>query len=320
MLFKNVLVVYNPKSGRFTFQKLSLVQNFFEKKNIGFTALNILENNNIDKTTTAPFDAVFAAGGDGTLNDIINRLVFSDIPIAHIPMGTVNLFALENKTPFFLKKALETILDTYRPVKVNIGKINDKFFLSMTGIGFDAYVVKNVEEANGKSPFNQAINNHIKYLGYIKKIIKASKNYEFPEIQMTISDGDFNLKQPPNANQIIAANLKYYGGPFKLFPENSCFNEDFGIRTLNNIKGGKNVISLIIKSIIKSTIFKKSYQKDLEHNFKAKKISVSAVDPDQNKNIYYQCDGEFAGSLPAYIEKVAGAVTLLVAPSLQKSP
>ncbi len=316
MTFKNILVVYNPKSGRFTPKKLLFIQDFLKKNGVSFTALNSLQDN-IDKTTTAPFDAVFVVGGDGTLNNIINRLAFTDIPIAHIPMGTVNLFALENKTPFFLKKALGTILDTYKPVKTNIGKINGRFFLSMAGIGFDAFVVKNVEEeTNRKNLSNQAVNNHVKYLGYIKKIINASKNYEFPEIYLTVEDegsNSFDFKEPLNANQIIVANLKYYGGPFKLFPESSCLNDNFSIRILNNLKQRKDIISSIIKFII----FKNGYKTDPKHYFKAKKISICAVDPDRNRNIYYQCDGEFAGSLPAHIEKVESAVTLLASPNLR---
>ena len=109
---------------------------------------------------------VLVAGGDGSLNYVINNLVFTDIPIAHLPMGTVNLSALENKTPYKLKKALDEIIYKYKPVKINLGKANDRFFFAMAGIGLDAFIVKNMEEKIRKNNVRSA--GRVLYQSYIK--------------------------------------------------------------------------------------------------------------------------------------------------------
>jgi Sphingosine kinase and enzymes related to eukaryotic diacylglycerol kinase len=142
MNFKKVLIIYNPKSGRFSEKKLSYILSFFKLKNISADTLNILKNSIEKENIENSYDAVLVAGGDGSLNYVINTLVYSEIPIAHLPMGTVNLFAMENKTPHSLKKALSDIINLYKPVKIGLGQANERFFFAMTGVGLDAFVVK----------------------------------------------------------------------------------------------------------------------------------------------------------------------------------
>ncbi|MCL4546171.1 MAG: hypothetical protein M1576_00295 [Deltaproteobacteria bacterium] len=108
----------------------------------------------------------------------------------------------------------------------------------------------------------------------------------------------------------MVSNLKYYGGPFKLFPDSSCFDDNLNIRVIKNVNNRFNALLCIIKSIL----FHKQYIKNTDYYIKAKKITVSASDENNNSKIYCQCDGEFIGTLPVEIEKVKNAITLLVSP------
>ncbi len=86
------------------------------------------------------FDRVVAAGGDGTLNEVINGLAPSPIPLAFLPLGTVNVFALEAGIPFAVEAACRIALEgDVRPIC--LGWAGDTRFLLMAGIGFDAEVV-----------------------------------------------------------------------------------------------------------------------------------------------------------------------------------
>ena len=363
MKFHNIIILYNSFSGRFSFKKLNFIKYYLNNLNIKTTIFNLTEKefyerlNNSHNDFLSSYDAIFLAGGDGSLNHIINKLVFTDIPIAHLPMGTVNLFALENKTPFNIKKALDDIINKYEPMKVNLGKINDRFFLIMAGIGFDAYVVKEFENklhtANEKSIISKK-NNILKYINYISSVIKTLKKYEFTDLSVNLLyDGGNNLnnlceyaaslkntannrqtfieKADPDfekcsienlsankklyekniiAKQVIASNLKYYGGPFKVFPNSSCFDDDINVRLIKNINNRFNTLLCMVKSII----FSKQYMKNSEIYMKAKKITINASDSAKNSTVYCQCDGEFIGTLPVEITKVRNAVTLLISP------
>ncbi|MHB8231918.1 MAG: diacylglycerol/lipid kinase family protein [bacterium] len=316
MKLNNVLIIYNPKAGRFSEKKLAFIKNFLKKKNIEYRILDITSDY-IDKDTASRFDAILVAAGDGSLNYVINHFIFTDIPIAHLPMGTVNLFALENKTPYSLKKALDEILNIYKPVKINLGKANERYFISMTGVGLDAFIVKNME---GKIRTNKKrlYNNTVKYLNYIFNIIKISGNYKFRDISVRIngvedyySSENFKRFEKHNLKEIIVSNIRYYGGPFKVFPENSPLNDNFDIRLVNGVNGTIDVVFSILKSL---TLYKK-YGDNPDFYLKADKIYIFSPDPSENKNIFYQCDGEFAGTLPVEIEKVRGAITMLVNPA-----
>ncbi|MHB1661034.1 MAG: diacylglycerol/lipid kinase family protein [bacterium] len=318
MNLKKVLIIYNPKSGRFSEKKFSYILNFFKVKNIYADTLNIIENC-FKKNIVDSFDMVLVAGGDGSLNYVINNLVFTDIPVAHLPMGTVNLFALENKTSYRLSKALNEIICEYKPVKINLGKANGRYFIAMAGIGLDAFIVKNMEEKIRRN--NKRIyNNSLKYLYYILNIIKLTKNYKFHGLSLQVikseNTGDNGVERAEiydkyDAKEIIVSNIRYYGGPFGIFPYNSPLNEKFDIRLVKNATGRMDVIF----SILKSLAFYKRYGDNPDFYIKADNILISSSDPSRNKDIFYQCDGEFAGTLPVKIEKVKGAITMLVNPA-----
>ncbi|MHB1545287.1 MAG: diacylglycerol/lipid kinase family protein [bacterium] len=310
MNFNKVLIIYNPKSGRFSEKKLSHILNFLKNRNILTDTLNIIENPIAKEHIVNFFDAVLVAGGDGSLNHVINNLAFTDIPIAHLPMGTVNLFALENKTSYLLKKALNQIIYKYKPVKINLGKANDRYFFAMTGIGLDAFIVKNMEEKIRKNK-KRIYNNFIKYVSYIFNIIKLTKNYKFYGLSLEIVKDEVEIQVNHGAKQIIVSNIRYYGGPFKVFPGNSPLNEKFDIRLVKNAEGRIDVIL----SILKSLTFYKRYSDNPDFYVKAEKMIISSSDPSENKYIFYQCDGEFAGTLPVKIEKADKAITMLVDPA-----
>ena len=304
MNFKKVLIIYNPKSGRFSEKKLSYILNFFKLKNISADTLNILETIIEKESIENLYDAVLVAGGDGSLNYVINNLAYSDIPIAHLPMGTVNLFAMENKTSYWLKKSLNEIVNLYKPVKIGLGQANDRFFFAMTGIGLDAFVVKNMEEKirNNK---RKIYNNSTKYISYILSIIKMTKKYKFYDLCMKKNNEKITL-----AKEIIVSNIRYYGGPFKIFPKNSPLDDRFHIRTVKNAAGTANVIF----SILKSLIFYKKYSNNPDFYKKADEVIITSTDDSNENLIYYQCDGKLAGTLPVKIKNVKNAVTMLINP------
>ena len=59
----------------------------------------------------AGFERIIAAGGDGTLNEVINGLAPAQVPLAFLPLGTTNVFALEAGIPFDVDAACDLALD-----------------------------------------------------------------------------------------------------------------------------------------------------------------------------------------------------------------
>lgn len=95
-------------------------------------------------------DVVVALGGDGTLNEAANGLVGTDTALAPLPGGSTNVFARTIGLPNDAVAATDLTVralknpDT-RIRRVGLGKMNDRYFLFHTGLGFDAALVEQVE-------------------------------------------------------------------------------------------------------------------------------------------------------------------------------
>jgi len=86
-------------------------------------------------------DVVVAIGGDGTVNEIGKALVGSSTALGIIPTGSGNGLARHLKIPFNFKKAIE-VISRCNIRKIDTATINDQVFLSMAGVGYDAFVAK----------------------------------------------------------------------------------------------------------------------------------------------------------------------------------
>ena len=150
---------------------------------------------------------VIAAGGDGTLNAVVKGLRGTDTALGVFPSGTMNVFARElgipvpgfNSMP--LDKALE-VIDHGQLKKVDLFLVNDRPFIQMAGVGFDAQII---EETNPdlKKKFGP--------LTYLASAVKVLGK-EPPKLKLTLPNGEVH-----EGAAIIAGNGGFYGGQVKLF-------------------------------------------------------------------------------------------------------
>ncbi|MFI4988697.1 MAG: diacylglycerol/lipid kinase family protein [Alphaproteobacteria bacterium] len=143
-------------------------------------------------------DLVVAAGGDGTINEVINGLRESAIPLALLPLGTANVLAAEIGLAGGARALAETIArGATRPVF--LGSANGRRFALMIGVGFDARVVEGLDlrlkRALGKLAYGLAA------LGRLCR-------YRAERYQVEI-DG-----VPFTAAALVIAKGHYYGGRF----------------------------------------------------------------------------------------------------------
>src|SRR5579884_357386 len=88
---------------------------------------------------------VVVAGGDGTINEVIQELAGSETALGVLPGGTVNVWARETGIPLNdISKARDILLHGATRC-INLGKVDDRYFLLMATIGFDAEVTHAVE-------------------------------------------------------------------------------------------------------------------------------------------------------------------------------
>ena len=94
------------------------------------------------------YDVVVAFGGDGTVNEAANGLAGSDTPLSCLPGGRTNVYCRMLGIPTDVVDATEHLLriaDEWRPRRVDLARVNDRWFTFSAGVGLDASVVERVD-------------------------------------------------------------------------------------------------------------------------------------------------------------------------------
>ncbi len=94
------------------------------------------------------YDVVVAFGGDGTLNEVVNGLAGTDVPVSMLPGGSTNVVCRTLGIPNDVVDATEHLLalaDEWAPRRIDLGMADDRYFVFSCGVGIDATVVKRVD-------------------------------------------------------------------------------------------------------------------------------------------------------------------------------
>jgi YegS/Rv2252/BmrU family lipid kinase len=150
----NALLLLNPNAGRARKIGLLRLLSFLEAVNIHATVVSTDDPGDAHFAVAAAlsasppaYDCIIAAGGDGTIHSVLPAFAeraqsgaASAVPLAVLPVGSVNVLARELRLPLSLPDAARVIAHGARK-PVDLGLFNDRPFLLMAGIGFDAAVV-----------------------------------------------------------------------------------------------------------------------------------------------------------------------------------
>lgn len=239
-------------------------------------------------------DAVIAAGGDGTINEAINGLAHSDTPLAVLPAGTANVLAVE----IGLARSMEGAADLFgdlKPVRVSLGLlratgIEPRYFLLMAGAGVDAYLVYNLD-AEMKRRFGK-----LAYWGAGFTLV-ADRLEEFD----VHSEG-----QTLRCTFALASRVRNYGGDIEIARNVSLLDDSFELITFEGSMAARYL--LYLGAILTRQLARTEGVTVL----RTRRAEFRA--PEGNL-IRVQIDGEAAGCLPASVEIVPHALTLLVPPA-----
>ncbi|WP_222184713.1 diacylglycerol/lipid kinase family protein [Geminicoccus harenae] len=147
-----VQVIHNPTAGRRRRATVAALAALLEAQGIAVKILATAGAGDAEllarQAAAGPDrpDVLVAAGGDGTINEVANGLLGSDLPLAILPTGTVNVLARELGIGGSPGQVARMVADG-RYAQVWPGLANGRAFLLMAGIGFDAAVVAAVSPA-----------------------------------------------------------------------------------------------------------------------------------------------------------------------------
>jgi diacylglycerol kinase (ATP) len=111
------------------------------------------------------FNIIVAVGGDGTVNEVANGLIHSDGQLGIIPRGSGNGVARSLNIPLTVRQGLEFLLNP-KITTIDVGKANQRHFIGVSGIGFDALIGKKFQNFGVRGPFPYffiSLNEFLKY-------------------------------------------------------------------------------------------------------------------------------------------------------------
>jgi diacylglycerol kinase (ATP) len=247
--------------------------------------LERLTRNVVIRTTKGPGDAeaqteraveqgyntIVAAGGDGTINEVVNGIGNAPVALGILPMGTVNVLAMELGIPFDLVAAWKVI----RGGKIRMidqASANGHLFVQMAGVGLDAQIV----ERNSRQ-IKQV-------LGPLSYLLTATQvaGEKPPRLRVT-SEG----RPEVVGSFVLVGNGRFYGGPFSLFKEADMQDGLLDVYVFQNM----NYLALM--RYLRGTLFGSLASFTDVDYFKAKHLRVEA-----NRHVPLEADGELVGHAP----------------------
>ena len=234
------------------------------------------------------YNAVYAAGCDGTINDVASGLVGTDIPLGIIPLGTGNGFARGLNIPLDKESFTEVLLRN-RIKKIDTGKISSHYFFATSGIGFDAKIAY---DFNKSHKINRTLS------GYF---INGIKNYFFDRTEnlTLIVDGK---KINRKIFALTIANTSQYGGGAVIAPQANPYSGKLIAILIPKINMFKAIPA--IKKLLNGSVNELSELEFIE--FKSLKIK-------REKAGLYHVDGEaYKGTANININVIPSSLKVIV--------
>jgi len=239
-------------------------------------------------------DLILVAGGDGTINEAINGMVHSNVPLGILPAGTANVLANELGIGRTMERAAATLASSVKE-RVALGLISSlngdlrRHFLLMAGAGLDADIVYHLDprmkEAVGKIAY---------WIGGFSKLGRR-----IPEFIVQADGREYR------ASFALVSRVRNYGGDLEIAPTISLLDDEFEM-VLFEGEDSVGFLKYMLAVVVR--------QQHTMPGITILRTRQAVFLAPEDSKIHLQVDGEYAGLAPARVEIVPDALTLLVPP------
>jgi len=236
------------------------------------------------------YDLVVAAGGDGTVNEVVNGVAGGGLPLALLPLGTANVLAIEIGLDLAPDALAQTILHG-TPTDVCLGRIRGadstaRLFTTTAGAGADAHAVASVDLVSKKVLGTGA---------YYAEMARQLLVFPFPNYRITIDGTAYD------AASVVISNGRYYAGQYVLAPDADIAEPTFQVCLFE--RGGRLAALRYMMALQMDRLAEEPDYRIVT----GRKIRIEGPESDP-----VQADGDIVAALPVDIEIVSGALRLLM--------
>jgi diacylglycerol kinase (ATP) len=218
------------------------------------------------------FTRIVAAGGDGTVSQVANGLAGSDAILGVLPMGSVNVFAMELGLPLNNLQRCWEIIQGGTVRLVDMPRANGRFFVQLAGVGLDAQVVKETSLAFKRS------------FGPLSYLISAAQIAARQPPKLFIHSKHTSVEE---GSFVLVGNGRLYGGPFPFFKHAVIDDGLFDVVVF------KRLGYLEIIKYLQDVVFSSDINVPEVEYFQTRRLRISS-----EQDVPVELDGELAGSCP----------------------
>lgn len=288
---KKVRFIYNPYSGENNIiNQLDNVIKLHQKAGLTVVPYRIQKGKDLGEALDIideTYSYILIAGGDGTVDSLVNAMKSRNIniPIGILPVGTANDFGKLINMPNDVQEACKQILES-KPVAVDVGKINDKYFINVASSGL-------FTDVSQKTDVN--LKNTIGKLAYYLKGLEELPNFRKLKIKLSSKE------------------CVYDGEMYLLLVFNGRTAGNFNLATEAEIIDGKLdvIIFKAVQIIELLPLFIKLLKGEHLDSDKVVYFKTDEVFVESSEDIVTDIDGERGPDFPLKIQCIKGGIKLL---------
>ncbi len=215
---RHVALIYNPASGQYSARRKAEVEKALAVfREAGVTA-EAMETKEAGEATIharqamdAGCDTVLACGGDGTVHEILQSLVGTEVALGVIPLGTANALASDLGLTGAPAKVARKLLEA-EPKRISVGRIHyqdqagnpdSRYFVVAAGIGADALVM---------SRMDAGLKRRLGYLLYMIECFRTWATFSFPLFEAAMPANGHGAGRVVDVSQLLAVRVRSFGG------------------------------------------------------------------------------------------------------------
>lgn len=288
---KRARLIYNPSSGQEIIKEniaeiLDILENIgYETSAFQTSPEPLSAQNEAERVAKAGFDLIIAAGGDGTINEVVNGVAPLEYrpKLAIIPTGTTNDYARALKIPLGDPVEAAKIIGQNQTIQMDIGRaFGDKYFINIAAAGTLTELTYSVPSE---------VKTHLGYFAYVAKGIEMFPQTKVRPVKITHDQGVFEGE----VSLIFVALTNSIGGFEQLAPDTKLDDGNF---TLILVKTDKlfEMLALLIQALNGG-----QHVTDVNIEYlKTSKIRLEVLDDEEP--FMLNLDGEYGGDTPVELE------------------
>ncbi|MGA3132855.1 MAG: diacylglycerol kinase family protein [Terracidiphilus sp.] len=314
---RRVALIYNPASGQYSarrkaavdqvlavFREAGVTAEAFETKEAGEATVHA------QRAVSQGCDAVLACGGDGTVHEIVQSLVGTDVALGVIPLGTANALASDLGLVGAPAKVARKLLQA-TPERISVGRIHyqdqagnpdSRYFVVAAGIGPDALVM---------SRMDAGLKRRLGYVLYLIECFRTWATFSFPLFEAALPANGHGAGRVVDVSQLLAVRVRSFGGVLGMLAPGASLNNGnlrlLAFKTQSRLQ--------YLKFLLAALAGRHTFNGAVEL-LKTPSIDCRAHNG-ALESLLVEADGEVLGSLPVRLEVVPHSLSLLVPPGAQ---